>query len=141
MIRSFLTVSVGTFTSRLLGFARDSMIAALLGTGAVADAFLVAFQLVNVVRRLLAEGALSGTSFATPIVTALAAVAYQDSGLDRAVKARQTPLNPKSMMLAHLLGKNQTKKLDSNYGYGLIRAPAPPFSIWTKMVNRTLSCS
>ena len=69
------------------------------------------------------EGALSGTSFATPIVTALAAVAYQDSGLDRAVKARQTPLNPKSMMLAHLLGKNQTKKLDSIYGYGLIKAP------------------
>jgi subtilisin family serine protease len=69
------------------------------------------------------EGALSGTSFAAPIVTALAAVAYQDSGLDRAVKARQTPLNPKSMMLAQLLGKNQTKKLDPIYGYGLIKAP------------------
>ena len=59
MIRSFLTVSSGTLTSRLLGFARDAMIAALLGTGAVADAFLVAFQLVNVVRRLLSEGALN----------------------------------------------------------------------------------
>jgi putative peptidoglycan lipid II flippase len=59
MIRSFLTVSVGTLASRLLGFARDSMIAALLGTGPVADAFLVAFQLVNVVRRLLTEGALN----------------------------------------------------------------------------------
>jgi putative peptidoglycan lipid II flippase len=59
MIRSFLTVSVGTLASRLLGFARDSMIAALLGTGPVADAFLVAFQLVNVVRRLLSEGALN----------------------------------------------------------------------------------
>jgi putative peptidoglycan lipid II flippase len=59
MIRSFLTVSSGTLASRLLGFARDSMIAALLGTGAVADAFLVAFQLVNVVRRLLSEGALN----------------------------------------------------------------------------------
>ena len=35
------------------------MIAALLGTGPVADAFLVAFQLVNVVRRLLSEGALN----------------------------------------------------------------------------------
>ena len=35
------------------------MIAALLGTGAVADAFLVAFQLVNVARRLLSEGALN----------------------------------------------------------------------------------
>jgi putative peptidoglycan lipid II flippase len=59
MICSFLTVSTGTLASRLLGFARDSMIAALLGAGPVADAFLVAFQLVNVVRRLLTEGALN----------------------------------------------------------------------------------
>ncbi len=59
MIRSFLTVSSGTLASRLLGFLRDSMIAALLGTGAIADAFLVAFQLVNVARRLLSEGALN----------------------------------------------------------------------------------
>jgi putative peptidoglycan lipid II flippase len=59
MIRSFLTVSFGTLASRLLGFARDAMIAALLGTGPVADAFLMAFQLVNVVRRLLTEGALN----------------------------------------------------------------------------------
>ncbi|MGY4456869.1 putative peptidoglycan lipid II flippase [Bradyrhizobium sp. LB13.1] len=59
MIRSILTVSTGTLASRLLGFARDSLIAALLGTGAVADAFLAAFQLVNVVRRLLSEGALN----------------------------------------------------------------------------------
>jgi putative peptidoglycan lipid II flippase len=59
MIRSFLTVSTGTLASRLLGFLRDSMIAALLGTGPVADAFLAAFQLVNVARRLLSEGALN----------------------------------------------------------------------------------
>jgi putative peptidoglycan lipid II flippase len=59
MIRSFLTVSSGTLASRLLGFLRDSMIAALLGTGPIADAFLVAFQLVNVIRRLLTEGALN----------------------------------------------------------------------------------
>src|ERR1700745_2736035 len=59
MIRSFLTVSTGTLASRLLGFARDAMIAALLGTGPVADAFLMAFQLVNVVRRLLTESALN----------------------------------------------------------------------------------
>src|ERR1700687_2921562 len=59
MIRSFLTVSTGTLASRLLGFARDAMIAALLGTGPVADALLVAFQGVNVVRRLLTEGALN----------------------------------------------------------------------------------
>src|SRR5882757_142463 len=59
MIRSFLTVSSGTLASRLLGFVRDSALAALLGAGPVADAFLAAFQLVNVVRRLLTEGGLN----------------------------------------------------------------------------------
>jgi putative peptidoglycan lipid II flippase len=59
MIRSFLTVSSGTLASRLLGFARDSVMAALFGAGPVADAFLVAFQGINVVRRLLTEGALN----------------------------------------------------------------------------------
>jgi putative peptidoglycan lipid II flippase len=59
MIRPILTVSAGTLASRLLGFARDAMVAALLGAGPVADAFLVAFQLVNVIRRLLSEGALN----------------------------------------------------------------------------------
>jgi putative peptidoglycan lipid II flippase len=59
MIRSFLTVSTGTLASRLLGFARDAMVAALLGAGPIADAFLVAFQLTNVARRLLTEGALN----------------------------------------------------------------------------------
>src|SRR6202000_3464390 len=59
MIRSILTVSSGTLASRLLGFVRDAMIAALLGASAAADAFLVAFQMINVVRRLLSEGALN----------------------------------------------------------------------------------
>src|SRR4029079_19635310 len=59
MIRSFLTVSTGTLASLLTGFVRDSMLAALLGAGPLADAFLLAFQLVNVIRRLLTEGALN----------------------------------------------------------------------------------
>src|ERR1700682_2314466 len=59
IIRPTLTVSTATLASRLLGFVRDAMVAALLGAGPVADAFLVAFQLVNVVRRLLTEGALN----------------------------------------------------------------------------------
>src|SRR3954466_13270393 len=59
MIRAILMVSTGTLASRLLGFARDAMVATLLGAGPVADAFLVAFQLVNVIRRLLTEGALN----------------------------------------------------------------------------------
>jgi putative peptidoglycan lipid II flippase len=59
MIRPILTVSTGTLTSRLLGFARDAMVAALLGAGPVADAFLVAFQGISVLRRSVTEGALN----------------------------------------------------------------------------------
>ncbi|UYO54286.1 murein biosynthesis integral membrane protein MurJ [Rhodopseudomonas palustris] len=59
MLRPLLTVSAGTLSSRLLGFVRDALVAALLGAGVVADAFLLAFQLVNVTRRLLTEGALN----------------------------------------------------------------------------------
>lgn len=59
MLRPLLTVSAGTLSSRLLGFVRDALVAALLGAGGIADAFLLAFQLVNVTRRLLTEGALN----------------------------------------------------------------------------------
>ena len=59
MIRPIAIVSSGTLASRLTGFVRDAMIAALLGAGAAADAFLVAFQLVTLIRRLLTEGALN----------------------------------------------------------------------------------
>src|SRR5436305_1571199 len=59
MIRPVLTGSTGTLASRLLGFVRDALVAALLGAGPVADAFLVAFQGINVIRRALTEGSLN----------------------------------------------------------------------------------
>src|SRR3978361_299687 len=59
MIRSLLTVASGTLASRLLGFVRDALVAALLGAGLVADAFRGASPLFNVIRRLLTEGALN----------------------------------------------------------------------------------
>ncbi len=57
MLRGILTVGGWTMASRLLGFARDMLIAALAGTGGVADAFLVANKLPNMFRRLFGEGA------------------------------------------------------------------------------------
>ena len=57
LVRSALTVGSLTAASRLLGFVRDILIAAALGTGAVADAFFVAFRFPNLFRRLFAEGA------------------------------------------------------------------------------------
>ena len=57
LLSNFLTVGGATLLSRVLGFVRDTMIAAELGTGPVADAFFVAFRLPNLFRRLFAEGA------------------------------------------------------------------------------------
>ena len=57
LISGVLTVGVWTLLSRVLGFVRDILIAAWLGTGPVAEAFLVAFALPNLFRRFFAEGA------------------------------------------------------------------------------------
>lgn len=57
LIRGFVTVGAWTLLSRVAGFVRDILIAAYLGTGPVAEAFLVAFSLPNMFRRFFAEGA------------------------------------------------------------------------------------
>ena len=57
MLKGVLTVGGWTMISRILGFARDMMIAAILGTGPIADAFFVALKLPNLFRRLFGEGA------------------------------------------------------------------------------------
>jgi len=57
LVRSLATVGGYTGISRVLGFVRDILIAAVVGTGPVADAFFVAFRLPNLFRRLFGEGA------------------------------------------------------------------------------------
>ncbi len=57
LYRAFATVGGLTMVSRLLGFVRDILIAAALGSGVVADAFFVAFRFPNLFRRLFGEGA------------------------------------------------------------------------------------
>lgn len=57
MIKSFLTVGGYTLLSRVTGFIRDIIMAAILGAGPVADAFFVAFRLPNHFRAIFAEGA------------------------------------------------------------------------------------
>jgi putative peptidoglycan lipid II flippase len=57
LIRSIMVVGGWTLLSRGAGFARDVMMAAYLGAGPVAEAFLVAFSLPNMFRRFFAEGA------------------------------------------------------------------------------------
>lgn len=57
LMSGFLTVGFWTLASRVLGFLRDAMILAWLGTGPAYEAFVVAFRLPNMFRRFFAEGA------------------------------------------------------------------------------------
>ncbi len=59
LLRAMATVGGLTMVSRIAGFARDLLTAALLGAGPVADAFFVALRLPNLFRKLFAEGALA----------------------------------------------------------------------------------
>lgn len=57
MLKGILSVGAWTMASRVLGFVRDILIAAILGAGPIADAFFVALKLPNLFRRLFGEGA------------------------------------------------------------------------------------
>lgn len=57
LLPAFLAVGSWTMASRVLGLARDVIMAAFLGAGPVAQAFLIAFSLPNMFRRFFAEGA------------------------------------------------------------------------------------
>lgn len=59
LARSSFVVGLAAIASRLIGFARDVMIARVLGAGIAADAFLLAFRLPNVARRIFGEGGLN----------------------------------------------------------------------------------
>ena len=57
LMAGIFTVGVWTLASRILGFVRDILMVAFLGSGPVAEAFLIAFALPNMFRRFFAEGA------------------------------------------------------------------------------------
>ena len=67
--RNAAVVGGATLISRILGFARDLIIAFALGAGPLADAFFVAFRLPNLLRRLFGEGSL--TMAFVPVFTRL----------------------------------------------------------------------
>ncbi|WP_127958396.1 murein biosynthesis integral membrane protein MurJ [Serratia microhaemolytica] len=59
LLKSLAAVSSMTMFSRVLGFARDAIVARVFGAGVATDAFFVAFKLPNLLRRIFAEGAFS----------------------------------------------------------------------------------
>ncbi|MEW6443386.1 MAG: murein biosynthesis integral membrane protein MurJ [bacterium] len=61
LARSAGVVAFFTLLSRILGLARDMVVAYAFGSGPQADAFFVAFRIPNLLRRLVAEGALTAS--------------------------------------------------------------------------------
>lgn len=59
LVRAVGSIGAATLLSRVLGFVRDMVVALAFGAGATTDAFFVAYRIPNMLRRLLAEGALS----------------------------------------------------------------------------------
>ena len=59
LLRAASLISVFTLVSRITGLMREQMVAAMFGAGVQSDAFLVAFRIPNMLRRLFAEGAFS----------------------------------------------------------------------------------
>ena len=57
LIKPIGTNSLGIATSRILGFARDILIAGFFGTGNLIQAFIVAFRIPNLLRQIVGEGA------------------------------------------------------------------------------------
>jgi putative peptidoglycan lipid II flippase len=78
------SIGAATLASRVLGFGRDMVVALAFGAGPVTDAFFVAFRIPNILRRLLAEGALS--TAVIPVFTEYA-VAHPREALIRMLRA------------------------------------------------------
>ena len=67
ILKSASVVALITVISRICGYLRDQRVALLLGTSPVADSFILAFRIPNMIRRMTGEGAL-GASF-IPVFT------------------------------------------------------------------------
>ncbi|OGB96861.1 murein biosynthesis integral membrane protein MurJ [candidate division TM6 bacterium RIFCSPHIGHO2_12_FULL_36_22] len=68
IVKKTVEVGFSTFLSRLLGLAREALMARYLGAGVVSDAFITAFKIPNFLRKIFAEGALTA-SFVPTIVS------------------------------------------------------------------------
>jgi len=75
LVRNSATIGALTLVSRILGFARDMLMARFVGAGFASDAFLIAFRLPNLFRALFAEGA-----FASAFVPAFNRRLARDGG-------------------------------------------------------------
>jgi putative peptidoglycan lipid II flippase len=59
ILKSASIISIITFASRILGYVRDQRLTLLLGTTGIADSFVLAYRIPNVLRRLVGEGSMT----------------------------------------------------------------------------------
>jgi putative peptidoglycan lipid II flippase len=110
------SIGTATLVSRVLGFIRDMVVALAFGAGPVTDAFFVAFRIPNILRRLLAEGALS--TAIVPVFTEHAAGASRDE-FRRLLRA---------ILGAGLIALGVTALVGMAAAPWIVRAIAPGFS-------------
>src|SRR5690242_20789807 len=120
MIGRIFTVGGFTLLSRITGFVRDIVLAAILGAGPVADAFFVALRLPNHFRAIFAEGAFNAAfvpSYARIREQngAQRAVLLADAGIRRHEDRKSTRLNSSHMSISYavfcLKKKNKSNTL------------------------------
>jgi putative peptidoglycan lipid II flippase len=61
ILKSASIISLVTIVSRVLGYVRDQRISFLLGTSLSADAFVLAYRMPNLFRRLVGEGTVAAS--------------------------------------------------------------------------------
>ncbi len=126
MLKSSGAMAAATLTSRVLGMVREMVYAAFMGNGPVASAFILAFQVPNLFRRLLGEGALTAAFIpifkqkettqgeaemwrsANAVISGLVAVAAGITvlavlGISVALVVGRTSLDPETTLMLELL--------------------------------------
>jgi putative peptidoglycan lipid II flippase len=67
ILKSASIISIITVVSRILGYVRDQRLTLLLGTTGLADSFILAYRIPNILRRLVGEGSMTASSI--PVFT------------------------------------------------------------------------
>ena len=120
LFKSAALVSALTFLSRITGLIRETLTASIFGAGPLTDAFIVAFRLPNLLRRLFAEGA-----FTQAFVPILAGTreAHGDAEARRVIDAVTTVLFW-ALLLVSMIGAVAAPALVLLVASGLAAEPA-----------------
>jgi putative peptidoglycan lipid II flippase len=136
LLRAAGTVSALTLLSRITGLLREQMVAVLFGASALTDAFLVAFRIPNMLRRLFAEGA-----FSQAFVPALAAErAAQGDAATRTLIDAVASVLAWALLAVSLLGVLGAPLLVWLMGGGLAAEPQQAAVTMTRLMFPYIAC-